>query len=130
MPRRREVPKRKILPDPKYNNKILARFVNVLMRKGKKSTAEAICYQALDRIKEKISDDPIIVFKKAIDNLKPSLEVKSRYRSNPWSKSMAALRCGEATYPAVSYPAWRNDSASVTNSASRTAPCSMSLCRL
>jgi len=78
MPRKHVVVKREILPDPKYNNKILARFVNVLMRKGKKSTAEAICYKALDRIKEKSSDDPIIVFKKAIDNLKPSLEVKSR----------------------------------------------------
>jgi small subunit ribosomal protein S7 len=57
---------------------MLAKFVNVLMRKGKKSTAEAICYKALDRIQEKTKGDPIVVFKKAVENLKPSLEVKSR----------------------------------------------------
>ena len=57
---------------------MLAKFVNVLMRKGKKSTAEAICYKALDRIQQKTNGDPIAIFKKAIDNLKPSLEVKSR----------------------------------------------------
>ena len=78
MPRKQVVVKREILPDPKYNSKLLAKFVNVLMRKGKKSTAEAIAYKALDRIKEKTSGDPIAIFKKAIDNLKPSLEVKSR----------------------------------------------------
>ena len=78
MPRKQVVVKREILPDPKYNSKLLAKFVNVLMRKGKKSTAEAIAYKALDRIKDKTSGDPIAIFKKAIDNLKPSLEVKSR----------------------------------------------------
>src|SRR3990172_9438002 len=77
MPREQVVVKREILPDPKYNSKLLAKFVNVLMRKGKKSTAEAIAYKALDRIKDKTSGDPIAIFKKAIDNLKPSLEEKS-----------------------------------------------------
>src|SRR5512137_1777375 len=78
MPRKQVVVKREILPDPKYNSKLLAKFVNVLMRKGKKSTAEAIAYKALDRIREKTSGDPVVVFKKAVDNLKPTLEVKSR----------------------------------------------------
>jgi small subunit ribosomal protein S7 len=78
MPRKSVVVKRESLPDPKYHSQMLAKFVNVLMRKGKKSTAEAICYKALDRIQQKTNSDPIAIFKKAIDNLKPSLEVKSR----------------------------------------------------
>ena len=78
MPRKQVVVKREILPDPKYNSKLVAKFVNMLMRKGKKSTAEAICYKALNRIQEKPSGDAIAIFKKAVENLKPSLEVKSR----------------------------------------------------
>ena len=78
MPRKQVVVKREVLPDPKFQSMLLARFVNVLMRKGKKSVAESICYKALDRVREKSKEDPIVVFKKAIDNLKPSLEVKSR----------------------------------------------------
>jgi len=78
MPRKQVIVKREILPDPKYNSKLVAKFVNMLMRKGKKSTAEAICYKALNRIQEKTSGDAIAIFKKAVENLKPSLEVKSR----------------------------------------------------
>ncbi len=78
MPRKQVVVKRETLSDPKYNSKMVAKFINMLMRKGKKSVAEAICYQAFDRIQQKTSNDPLVVFKKAIDNLKPSLEVKSR----------------------------------------------------
>jgi small subunit ribosomal protein S7 len=78
MPRKSVVVKRESLPDPKYHSQMLAKFVNVLMRKGKKSTAEAICYKALDRIQQKTNGDPIAIFKKAIENLKPTLEVKSR----------------------------------------------------
>jgi small subunit ribosomal protein S7 len=78
MPRKSVVVKRESLPDPKYHSQMLAKFVNVLMRKGKKSTAEAICYKALDRIQQKTNSDPIVIFKKAIENLKPTLEVKSR----------------------------------------------------
>jgi len=78
MPRKQVVVKREILPDPKFNSKMLAKFVNVLMRKGKKSTAEVICYKALDRIQQKTNGDPIAIFKKAVENVKPSLEVKSR----------------------------------------------------
>ena len=78
MPRKSVVVKREALPDPKYNSKMLAKFVNVLMRKGKKSTAEAICYKALDRIQEKTKGDPIAIFKKAVENVKPTIEVKSR----------------------------------------------------
>jgi small subunit ribosomal protein S7 len=78
MPRKRVITKREILPDPKYNNKLLAKFVNVIMKKGKKSLAEKVCYGALDIIKTKTSNDPVKVFKSAIDNVKPSIEVKSR----------------------------------------------------
>ena len=78
MPRRREVPKREILPDPKFNNVDLAKFVNVLMTRGKKSTAERIIYGALDTIKSKSGKDPIEVFTQAVQNVKPVVEVKSR----------------------------------------------------
>lgn len=78
MPRRREVPKRKITPDPKYHDRLIAKFTNVLMVGGKKNTAERILYNALDRIGEKGGDDPVAIFKKALDNVKPMLEVKSR----------------------------------------------------
>src|SRR3972149_10450394 len=78
MPRRREVAKREVLPDPKYNDKVVAKFISCIMRSGKKNTAAGILYSSLDIIQEKIKDDPIKVFKKALDNVKPMLEVKSR----------------------------------------------------
>lgn len=78
MPRRREVPKRVILPDPKYHDRLLAKFVNAIMLDGKKSTAEAIVYGAFDLISARGGDDPLEVFKKAIENVRPMLEVKSR----------------------------------------------------
>ena len=78
MPRRREVPKREILPDPKFNNVEVAKFVNVLMTRGKKSVAERIIYGALDTIKSKSGKDPIEVFSQAVQNVKPIVEVKSR----------------------------------------------------
>jgi small subunit ribosomal protein S7 len=78
MPRRREVPKREVLPDPLYNSQLLTKFINVLMRDGKKSVAERIMYSALDTIRERTDDDPMKVFKRAVDNVKPAVEVKSR----------------------------------------------------
>jgi small subunit ribosomal protein S7 len=78
MPRRREVPKREILPDPKYGNADVAKFVNVLMTRGKKSVAERIVYGAFDAIKTKSGKDPLEVFGQAVQNVKPSVEVKSR----------------------------------------------------
>ena len=78
MPRRREVPKRKITPDPKFQDRVLAKFMNDMMRKGKKSIAEAVCYKALDLVQQRTNDDPLKIFKKALDNVKPVLEVKSR----------------------------------------------------
>jgi len=78
MPRRREVPKREILPDPKYGNSDVAKFVNVLMTRGKKSVAERIVYGAFDAIKTKTGKDPLEVFGQAVQNVKPSVEVKSR----------------------------------------------------
>jgi len=78
MPRRREVPKREILPDPKFGNVDVAKFVNVLMLSGKKSVAEGIIYGAFDHIQEKTGKDPLEVFATAINNAKPLVEVKSR----------------------------------------------------
>ena len=78
MPRRREVPKRKILPDPKYRDRLVAKFTNVIMLGGKKSTAEGILYGAFDVIQSRYKEDPIEVFRKAMDSVKPRVEVKSR----------------------------------------------------
>ncbi|MEK7307445.1 MAG: 30S ribosomal protein S7 [Nitrospirota bacterium] len=78
MPRKRIIDKREILPDSKYNSKLVSKFVNSLMKQGKKSTAERACYGALDIIKEKTDGDPLKVFKTAIENVKPTVEVKSR----------------------------------------------------
>src|SRR5947199_9431164 len=78
MPRRREIPKRDILADPLYQSPLVSKFINCVMHDGKRSTAERILYQSFDIIKEKTRDDPVKVFKKAIDNVNPNLEVKSR----------------------------------------------------
>src|ERR1700687_6235062 len=78
MPRRREIPKREVLPDPTYNSQLATKLVNVVMRDGKKSVAERILYDALDAIRQRTSHDPMKVFKKAIENVKPAVEVKSR----------------------------------------------------
>ena len=78
MPRRREVAKRVILPDPKFHDQLVAKFVNALMFDGKKSTAENIVYGAFDLIKQRSGDEPVEVFKKALENVRPSVEVKSR----------------------------------------------------
>ena len=78
MPRRREVPKRDILPDPKFGNVEVSKFVNTLMMSGKKSVAERIVYGAFDLVSEKSGKDPIEVFGAAMNNVKPLVEVKSR----------------------------------------------------
>ena len=78
MPRRREVPKREILPDPKYGNVELAKFMNVIMEGGKKAIAERIIYGALDQIETKAGKDPLEIFVVALNNIKPMVEVKSR----------------------------------------------------
>ena len=78
MPRRREVPKRIILPDPKFGDLLVAKFVNNVMVDGKKSTAEQIVYGAFDLVAERSGSDPLEVFKSAMENVRPVLEVKSR----------------------------------------------------
>src|SRR6478672_1421208 len=78
MPRRREVPKRNIIPDPKYKDKLVSKFTNTLMFDGGKAVAEGILYGALDIIGERFKEEPLEVFRKALDNVKPKLEVKSR----------------------------------------------------
>jgi small subunit ribosomal protein S7 len=78
MPRRREVPKRDILPDPKFGSVDVAKFVNVLMLSGKKSVAENIIYDAFEQIQSKSGKDPLEVFMAAVSNAKPMVEVKSR----------------------------------------------------
>lgn len=78
MARRRVAEKRRIIPDPKYKDKVLGKFINDLMISGKKSVAESICYGALDIIEKKLNDDPVKAFKKALNNVKPAVEVRSR----------------------------------------------------
>ena len=97
MPRRREVPKRTILPDPKFGDQTVAKFINVMMHDGKKSIAERIIYGALDIIGNRGAEKPLDVFYEALDNIRPVVEVKSR-------------RVGGATYqvPVEVRPSRRN----------------------
>ena len=78
MPRRREIQKRKITPDAKHGSVLAAKFVNSLMKQGKKSTAESILYGAFDIIEKRMKDSPLGVFEKALDNVKAGIEVLSR----------------------------------------------------
>jgi len=78
MPRKRLVTKREVTPDPKYGSVLSAKFINNLMKKGKKSIAQSIFYKSFDIIKEKTKQDPLGVFQKALENVKPTVEVKSR----------------------------------------------------
>jgi ribosomal protein S7 len=101
MSRRRDVPKRKILPDPIHRDKLVAKFTNTLMIGGKKSTAEGILYGSFEIIKSRFKEDPLEVFRKALDNVKPKLEVKSRRSRCAGSCSTRALaarrRCASAS---------------------------------
>ncbi len=78
MPRRREIPKRDIPPDPFFGSPLVTRFINNLMRRGKRSVAERIFYDAMKIIEKRVGEDPTKVFKKALDNVKPHVETKSR----------------------------------------------------
>ncbi len=78
MPRRIAPDKREVLPDPVYNSQLLSKFINVIMKDGKKSIAERILYDALDIVSERSGEDPLKVFKKAVEGVKPAVEVKSR----------------------------------------------------
>ncbi len=78
MPRRREVPKRETLPDPKFHNQEVSKFMNVIMTAGKKSVAERIVYGAFEHIAKKGDSDPVEVFTNALQNVRPTVEVKSR----------------------------------------------------
>ncbi|MBI2339013.1 MAG: 30S ribosomal protein S7 [Deltaproteobacteria bacterium] len=78
MSRKGQAPKRKVLPDPCFKDKLVAKFVNKMMWEGRKGIAEKILYRSFDRIKEKTSDDPLKIFKQALQNVQPLLEVRSR----------------------------------------------------
>jgi small subunit ribosomal protein S7 len=78
MPRRGNIPKRKVNPDLKFGDRLVSKFVNVLMFDGKKAVAERMVYDAFDLIEERVNEDPIKVFKRALDSVKPAIEVKSR----------------------------------------------------
>ncbi len=97
MPRRREVPKREILPDPKFGDQQVSKFINMIMRNGKKSVAEKIMYHALDTVAERSKQDSVEMMEKALENVRPVVEVKSR-------------RVGGATYqvPVEVRPSRRN----------------------
>ena len=78
MPRRGQILKRKVLPDPKYHDRLVMKFVNNLMHRGKKSLAERVFYGAMDVIEQRTREDPLKLFKRAMDNVKPVIEVKAR----------------------------------------------------
>lgn len=78
MPRKGPVPKRDVLPDPRYNSKVVTKFINCIMRDGKKSKAEKIVYQAMEELAKNTSEEPLAAFEKAINNVKPEVEVKPR----------------------------------------------------
>ena len=78
MPRRREVPEKKTIPDSKYNNKLVSKFIKSMMWDGKKSVAERMLYDSFDIIEKKTNESPVKIFEKAIDNVRPLIEVKSR----------------------------------------------------
>ena len=78
MPRRREVPRRETTPDPKYGDRQVAKFINVLMQSGKKSTAESIAYGALGLVEQRGQEEPVRVFRRALENVRPRVEVQSR----------------------------------------------------
>ena len=78
MPRRREIPERPVIPDPKYDSKLVSKFINCIMKDGKKSIAESILYDAFDVIEEKTKDSPLKLFEQAVENVRPLIEVKSR----------------------------------------------------
>jgi small subunit ribosomal protein S7 len=97
MPRRREVPKREVLPDPKFHDQQVSKFINMIMRNGKKSVAEKIMYRALDTVADRSKQDSVELMEKALENVRPVVEVKSR-------------RVGGATYqvPVEVRPTRRN----------------------
>jgi len=78
MPRRGYIPKREVLPDPIYQSPMVTKFINCMMWQGKRATAVGIFYDAMEMVQERAKDDPLKVFRRAIDNVKPALEVKSR----------------------------------------------------
>jgi small subunit ribosomal protein S7 len=78
MPRRREIPERVVNPDSKYDSKLVAKFINSIMRDGKKSIAESILYDAFDIIEQKAKESPLKLFERAVENVRPLIEVKSR----------------------------------------------------
>jgi small subunit ribosomal protein S7 len=78
MPRRRIFGQREVQPDPRFHDKLVGKFINILMKAGKKSTAERVCFGAFEVIQQKTGNDPLKVFKAAIDNVRPIVEVKSR----------------------------------------------------
>jgi len=97
MPRRREVPKRDITPDPKYRSDTVAKFINVVMRSGKKSTAEKIVYGALNTMAERSKKDPIEMFNQALTNVRPVVEVKSRRVGGATYQVPVEVRSGRQT---------------------------------
>ena len=98
MPRRKKIQKRELQPDPKYRSTLVAKFINNLMKDGKKSTAEQIFYRAMDMIEERTGQSGVEVFEKAIDNVKPIIEVKSRRLAAP------PIRCPLRFAPTVVLP--------------------------
>ena len=102
MSRRRDVPKRQPAPDARYQSALVSSFINKVMLDGKKSTAESIVYGAFDRIKDKTGGEPLTTFREAVQNVKPTLEVKSRRKGGERPGALrGASRAAYITVPAL-----------------------------
>lgn len=101
MPRKGSVSKREILPDPKFNSRLVARFINRMMYNGKKSVAEKAFYNALDELARRVNDDPLRAFEKAMDNVKPAVEVKSRRVGGATYQVPIEVKAGRQTTLAI-----------------------------
>src|SRR2546422_3407086 len=99
--RRAGAAKREVLPDPKYGSRLVAKFVNIMMICGKKSTAEQIMYEALVSVEDRSKQDALKMFKSAIDNVKPAVEVKSRRAGGPTDQRPVEVRPDPRTSPAM-----------------------------
>ena len=106
MPRRRDVPKRKVTPDPKFSDRVVGRFTNVIMEDGKKSTAERIVYRSFEVIEKKTRNDPLAMFRRALDNIRPKVEVKSRRVGGATYQVPIEVRPSPLNSPVVRVGVW------------------------
>ena len=108
MPRKRVIVKREIIPDPKYKSQLVTKFINSLMKDGKKSLAQSILYEAFEIINQKIKEDPLSIFQKALNNVKPIVEVKSRRVGGSTYQVPTEVRLSRSQALSMRWNLWRS----------------------